>query len=116
MTVVVDGASVRAVTQGILLENTAAVPASGASADLFTVDTGSVLLVGFYGDVELKIPLGGVAIDVEVGYESTGTIDIEGTATLEGEALGIPFEDDWDVEGALDFSGPYVAVSLEFPF
>ena len=71
---------------------------------------------GFYGDVELKIPLGGVAIDVEVGYESTGTIDVEGTATVEGEDLGFPFEDEWDVEGALDFTGPYVAVSLEFPF
>ena len=71
---------------------------------------------GFYGDIELKIPLGGMAIDVEVGYESTGKIDVEGTATYEGEDFGIPFEDEWDVEGALDFSGPYVAVSLEFPF
>lgn len=71
---------------------------------------------GFYGDIELKIPLGSMAIDVEVGYESTGKIDVEGTATLEGEDFGIPFEDEWDVEGALDFSGPYVAVSLEFPF
>ena len=56
MTVMVDGASVRAVTQGILLEKTAAVPASGSDVDLFTVDTGSVLLVGFYGDVESALP------------------------------------------------------------
>ncbi len=71
---------------------------------------------GFYGDIELKIPLDGMAIDVEVGYESTGKIDVEGTATIEGEDFGIPFEDEWDVEGALDFSGPYVALSLEFSF
>ncbi len=56
MTVTVDGASVRAVTQGVLVEKTIAVPASGASADLFTVDGGSVLLVGFWGDVETALP------------------------------------------------------------
>ena len=56
MTVMVDGASIRAVTQGILLEKTAAVPASGADVDLFTVDTGSVLLLGFWGDVESALP------------------------------------------------------------
>lgn len=71
---------------------------------------------GFYGDIELKIPFDGMAIDVEVGYESTGKIDVEGTATVEGEDFGIPFDHEEDVEGALDFSGPYVAVSLEFPF
>jgi len=70
---------------------------------------------GFYGDIELKIPLDRLTIDVEVGYESTGKIDVDGEATLEGEDFGIPFEDTWDVEGALDFSGPYVAISLEFP-
>lgn len=71
---------------------------------------------GFYGDIELKIPLDGLTIDVEVGYESTGKIDVEGEATFEGEDLGIPFDDEWDTEGVLDFTGPYVAVSLEFPF
>jgi len=71
---------------------------------------------GFYGDIELKIPLDGLTIDVEVGYESTGKIDVEGTATYEEEYLGVPFTDEWDLEGALDFSGPYVALSLEFPF
>lgn len=70
---------------------------------------------GFYGDIELKIPLDGLTIDVEVGYESTGKIDVEGTATYEEEYLGVPFTDEWDVEGALDFSGPYVAISVEFP-
>jgi len=71
---------------------------------------------GFYGDIELKIPFDGMAIDVEVGYESTGKIKVEGEATVEGEDFGIPFEDAWDVEGALDFSGLYVALSLEFSF
>ena len=71
---------------------------------------------GFYGDIELKIPFDGMAIDVEVGYESTGKIKVEGEATLEGEDEGIPFEDAWDLEGAVDFSGPYVALSLEFSF
>jgi|GEM_PF-1779407 len=71
---------------------------------------------GFYGDIELKIPLDRLTIDVEVGYESTGKIDVDGEGKIEGEAEGIPFDDEWDVEGALDFSGPYVAISLEFPF
>ena len=71
---------------------------------------------GFYGDIELKVILDGIAIDVEVGYESTGKIDVEGEGMQEGEDLGIPFDDEWDTEGVLDFTGPYVAVSLEFSF
>jgi hypothetical protein len=48
----------RAFAQGIIgnvVTKVAAVPASGSSVDLFTVDGGSVLLLGFYGDVETAL-------------------------------------------------------------
>lgn len=48
----------RAFAQGVLgalVTKAAAVPASGASVDLFSVENGSVLLTGFYGDVETAL-------------------------------------------------------------
>lgn len=42
-------------SQGVLVEKTAAVAASGAETDLFTVDGGNVLLIGFVGVVETAL-------------------------------------------------------------
>ncbi len=73
--------------------------------------------IGYYGDIELKMIFNSMAINVEVGYQSTGKIDVAGQGTAAGEdLLGGPWEDTWDSEGVLDFSGFYVAVSLEFSF
>ncbi len=73
--------------------------------------------IGYYGDIELKMILNSMAINVEVGYQSTGKIDVSGQATAAGEELfDVPWEGTWDSEGVLDFSGFYVAVSLEFSF
>ncbi len=88
MTVMVDGASVRAVTQGILLEKTAAVPASGASVDLFTVDTGSVLLVGFWGDVEDAVPAN---TDLSIHFDPDdggANVDLATTLVADGDVTG----------------------------
>ncbi len=54
---------------------------------------------------------------VNEGYQSTGKIDVAGQGTAAGEDIFTgPREDTWDTEGILDFSGFYVAVSLEFSF
>ncbi len=72
--------------------------------------------IGYYGDIELKMIFNTMAINVEAGYQSTGKIDVAGQGTAAGEDFGVPWEDTWDAEGVLDFSGFYVAVSLEFSF
>ncbi len=88
MTVMVDGASVRAVTQGILVETTAAVPASGASADLFTVDGGSVLLVGFWGDVETVL-VADTDLSIHFDPDDGGTnVDLATTLVADDDPTG----------------------------
>lgn len=52
MSVWVDGESVRAAALGIKVEKTAAVPASGSTDDLFSVDGGAVMILDLYGIVE----------------------------------------------------------------
>lgn len=71
---------------------------------------------GYYADLELKFKLSDrMAIDVEVGYESTPKMTISGSETTTGEWEGVPFDaETTDLEGALDWTGFYVAVSLEF--
>ncbi len=88
MTVMVDGASVRAVTQGILVETTAAVPASGSSVDLFTVDGGSVWLVGFHGDVEVQL-VADTDLSIHVDPDDGGTnLDLATTLVADGDVTG----------------------------
>ncbi len=88
MTVMVDGASVRAVTQGILVETTVAVPVSGSSADLFTVDGGSVLLVGFWGDVESALPAD-TDLSIHFDPDDLGTnLDLATTLVADGDVTG----------------------------
>lgn len=56
MSVYIDGESVRAAALGIKVEKTAAVPASGSTDDLFTVDDGAVILLELIGIVETALP------------------------------------------------------------
>ncbi len=70
---------------------------------------------GYYADLELKFKLSDrTAIDVEVGYESTPKMPTSGLVTTTGETWGVPFDDEDEWEGASDWTGFYVAVSLEF--
>lgn len=70
---------------------------------------------GYYADLELKFKLSDrMAIDVEVGYESTPKLTTSGPYTTAGEVWGVPFDDEYELEGASDWTGFYVAVSLEF--
>lgn len=55
MSVLNPNAAFTASVIGPPVHKTAAVPASGSSVDLFTVDGGSVLLTGFFGDVETAL-------------------------------------------------------------
>ena len=109
MTVMVDGASVRAVTQGILVEKTAAVPASGADVDLFTVDTGSVFLLGFWGDVESQLV---ADTDLSVHFDP----DDGGT----NRDLATTLEADSDVTGSIytlnTTAGGALVVDLDIAF
>lgn len=56
MSVYINGESVRAAALGIKVEKTAAVPASGSTDDLFSVDGGAVILLGLVGVVETALP------------------------------------------------------------
>lgn len=68
MTVHYDDASLRAVTFGLRTRRDAALPpATGASEDLFTVDTGQVLLTGFLGYVTVAIP--NVSLDFDLAHD-----------------------------------------------
>ncbi len=65
MTTMIQGDQVRAITTGILTRRAAALPpASGATADLFSVDGGQVLLVGFVGYVTVAIPNESIDFDI----------------------------------------------------
>lgn len=50
------GGQIRKAALGLTAETTAAVPASGSTDDLFTVDGGAVILLGFVGIVETALP------------------------------------------------------------
>ncbi len=51
MTVMIDGASVRGVTQGILVERATATTPQGAAGALFTISGGRITLVALVGEV-----------------------------------------------------------------
>lgn len=53
--VYVDGESIRAAALGVKVEKTAAVPASGSTDDLFSVDGGAVYLIDLIGIVETAL-------------------------------------------------------------
>jgi len=70
---------------------------------------------GYYLDFELKFKLSDrMAMNVEVGYESTPKITTSGVETITGEDKLGPIDEEYDWEGASDWTGFYVAVSLEF--
>jgi hypothetical protein len=53
---------------GTIVRRTAALPpATGVSADLFSVDGGAILLTGFYGYVSVAIP--NVSLDFDLGFD-----------------------------------------------
>lgn len=68
MTVHYDDESLRAVTLGLRARRAAALPpATGVSEDLFSVDGGQVLLVGFVGYVTVAIP--NVSLDFDLAHD-----------------------------------------------
>lgn len=101
MSVWVDGESVRAAALGIKVEKTAAVPASGATDALFSVESGAVMVIDLYGIVETALPAntdlstqfdpddGGS--DVDLSDSATPLVadsDVTGTIYTHGATLG----------------------------
>lgn len=70
---------------------------------------------GYYADLELKFKLSDrMGINVEVGYESTPKMTTSGQLTTTGETWWGPVDDEDEIEGASDWTGFYVAFSLDF--
>ncbi len=67
----VDGASVRAVTQGILVRRATATIA--ADADIFSITGGDVLLIGFWGKVTTEVGAGSQDIAIHLDPDDGGT-------------------------------------------
>ena len=67
-----DGQQIRKTVFGNLVEKTAAVAASGSATDLFSVDGGSVWLIGLVGDVETVL-VADTDIDIDFDPDDGGT-------------------------------------------
>lgn len=101
MSVWVDGESVRAAALGIKVEKTAAVAASGASDDLFSVDDGAVLILNLYGIVETALPAD-TDLDVEFDPDDGGTnVTLASTLVADSDPTGTTYTLNGTFGGAL---------------
>lgn len=104
MSVWVDGESLRAAAYGIKVEKTAAVPASGSTDDLFSVDDGAVKIVGFYGIVETALPAD-TDLSIQFDPDDGGSdVDLADSTT--------PLAADSDVTGTIYTLGATVGADL----
>lgn len=86
-----DGAQIKLAALGFQTEKTAAVAASGSSADLFSVDGGLVALLGLVGHVETVLP---AATDLDVDFDpDDGGTDVVLSTIVEADtaATGTTF-------------------------
>lgn len=74
---------------GQYVERAAALPpATGVSADLFSVDGGAVLVTGFYGLVTVAIP--NVSLDFDIAHDpDSGGSDVALASLLAVDNLGV---------------------------
>jgi hypothetical protein len=81
------GSRLRDTTFGQLVVRSAALPpATGVSADLFSVDGGAVLITGFYGYVTVAIP--GVSLDFDLALDpDSGGSDVALASLLAVDGL-----------------------------
>lgn len=109
----VDGESVRAAALGIKVEKTAAVPASGSTDDLFTVEGGAVKILSLVGIVETALPAntdlslqfdpddGGSDVDLaDSATPLAADSDVTGTIYTLGDAVGDDLVASTDVAAA----------------
>ena len=70
--------------------------------------------IGYRGFLGGEYSTGTLTIGAEVGYRSTGEIEITGEGTIKGEDWGVPVDETEEMAGKLDFSGLYILFKLGF--
>jgi hypothetical protein len=80
---------IRDTAVGKLVERAAALPpATGVSADLFSIDGGAILLTGFYGYVTVAIP--NVSLDFDLAFDpDDGGSDVALASLLIVDNIGV---------------------------
>jgi len=88
---------------GTYTRRTAALPpATGVSADLFSVDGGAVLLTGFYGYVSVAIPNVSLDFDLALDPDDGGTdVALASLLAVDNTAVGTWFSLNATAGGAL---------------
>jgi hypothetical protein len=83
------GTRLRDTSIGKLVERAAALPpATGVSADLFTIDGGAILMTGFYGYVTVAIP--NVSLDFDLALDpDDGGSDVVLATLLAVDNVGV---------------------------
>lgn len=84
---------VRATLLGILVPRAAALPpVDGASADLFSIDGGDILLTGFVGRVTVAIPNVSLDFDIDFDPDSGGSdVALASLLAVDNHAAGIRY-------------------------
>jgi len=84
------GTRLRDTSVGKLTERAAALPpATGVSADLFTIDGGPILLTGFYGYATVAMPVAVLSFDLALDPDDGGSDVALATAlSISGAAAG----------------------------
>lgn len=103
MTTHYDARSVRASALGISVSRAAALPpADGASADLFSIDDGLVLLVAFWGQVTVAIPNVSLDFDIDFDPDSGGSdVVLASLLAVDNHQAGIFYSLNTTAGGAL---------------
>lgn len=93
----------RATLLGVVTERAAALPpASGASADLFSIDGGEILLVGLYGKVTVAIPNDSIDFDIDFDPDTGGAdVALASLLAVDNHAVGIVYSLNTTIGGAL---------------
>ncbi len=86
---------------GTLLDLTIDAPLSGSK-------------MGYRGFLGGEYSTGSLTIGAELGYRSTGEIEVTGEATIKGEDWGVPVDETEQMTGKLDFSGLYILFGIGF--
>lgn len=100
MSYIIDGASVRAVTQGILVERATATIA--ADQDLYSVAGGNVFLLGLVGEVTTQIGAGSQDFEIDFDPDDGGTnVALSTLVAVDGDVTGTLYTLNTTAGGAL---------------
>lgn len=100
MSVHIQGDQVRTITQGILVERATATIA--ADQDLFSIDGGNVLLLGFLGEVTTVIGSGSQDLEIDLDPDDGGTnVALSTLVAVDADAVGTFYTLNTTAGGAL---------------